>query len=178
MSSVEASGASAAATPLAQAGELKLEVVVVPVADVDRAKELYSSLGWTLDADSAHGDELRIVQLTPPGSSCSIQFGTNIAAAAPGSAQGMYLVVADIETARGELLARGVDGRGVPRRRARVALPRLGARVRRGAGPAHVRLVRRFQRSGWQRLAAPGDHNATAGSLNARGKSCRDEARL
>jgi catechol 2,3-dioxygenase-like lactoylglutathione lyase family enzyme len=92
-----------------QAGEFKLEVVVLPVSDVDRAKEFYGSLGWRLDADVARGEDLRLVQFTPPGSGCSIQFGTNIASAAPGSAQSLYLAVPDVETAREELLARGVD---------------------------------------------------------------------
>ncbi len=92
-----------------QAGEFKLEVVVLPVSDVDRAKEFYRRLGWRLDADVARGEDLRLVQFTPPGSRCSIQFGTNIAAGAPGSAQSLYLAVSDIEAAREELLARGVD---------------------------------------------------------------------
>jgi catechol 2,3-dioxygenase-like lactoylglutathione lyase family enzyme len=86
----------------------KLEVVVVPVSDVDRAKEFYGSLGWRLDADRAAGDNFRIVQFTPPGSDCSIQFGTGITSAAPGSAQDLYLIVSDIEAARAELTARGV----------------------------------------------------------------------
>jgi catechol 2,3-dioxygenase-like lactoylglutathione lyase family enzyme len=92
-----------------QAGEFKLEVVVLPVSDVDRAKEFYGGLGWRLDADVARGENLRLVQFTPPGSVCSIQFGTNIASAAPGSVQSLYLAVPDIEAAREELLARGVD---------------------------------------------------------------------
>ena len=87
----------------------KLEVVVVSVSDVDRAKEFYGSLGWRLDADRAVGDSFRIVQLTPPGSECSIQFGTGITSAAPGSAQDLYLIVSDIEAARDELVACGVD---------------------------------------------------------------------
>jgi catechol 2,3-dioxygenase-like lactoylglutathione lyase family enzyme len=87
----------------------KLEVVVVSVSDVDRAKEFYGSLGWRLDADRAVGDSFRIVQFTPPGSECSIQFGTGITSAAPGSAQDLYLIVSDIEAARDELVARGVD---------------------------------------------------------------------
>jgi catechol 2,3-dioxygenase-like lactoylglutathione lyase family enzyme len=86
----------------------KLEVVVIPVSDVDRAKEFYGSLGWRLDADRAAGDTFRIVQFTPPGSDCSIQFGTGITSAAPGSAQDLYLIVSDIEAARAELAARGV----------------------------------------------------------------------
>jgi predicted enzyme related to lactoylglutathione lyase len=87
--------------------DLKLEVVVLPVADVDRAKTFYLQLGWRLDADATAGDSFRIVQLTPPGAQCSIQFGTNMTSAAPGSAQGLYLIVADIEAARGQLVARG-----------------------------------------------------------------------
>jgi catechol 2,3-dioxygenase-like lactoylglutathione lyase family enzyme len=109
MSSVETSSERGAGTPPAKAGEFMLEVVVVPVSDVDRAKRFYSSLGWRLDADRAHGEDFRIVQFTPPGSRCSIQFGTNIASAQPGSAQSLYLIVSDIEAARGELRARGVD---------------------------------------------------------------------
>jgi catechol 2,3-dioxygenase-like lactoylglutathione lyase family enzyme len=88
--------------------DMKLEVVVVPVSDVDRAKEFYGGLGWRLDADFAAGDGWRVVQFTPPGSGCSVIFGRNVTAAAPGSAQGLYLVVPDIEAARDELLRRGV----------------------------------------------------------------------
>jgi predicted enzyme related to lactoylglutathione lyase len=87
--------------------DLKLEVVVLPVADVDRAKTFYLQLGWRLDADATAGDSFRIVQLTPPGSQCSIQFGTNMTSAAPGSAQDLYLIVADIEAVRDQLIARG-----------------------------------------------------------------------
>ncbi len=89
--------------------DMKLEVVVLPVSDVDRAKEFYGGLGWRLDADRAAGDNFRIVQLTPPGSECSIQFGTGITSAAPGSAQDLYLIVSDIEAARAELAARGAE---------------------------------------------------------------------
>jgi len=89
--------------------DMKLEVIVIPVSDVDRAKEFYSRLGWRLDADVAAGDEFRIIQFTPPGSGCSIQFGTNVTSAAPGSAQSLYLIVPDIEAARDELVARGVE---------------------------------------------------------------------
>jgi catechol 2,3-dioxygenase-like lactoylglutathione lyase family enzyme len=109
MSSVELSRDSAAVTPLVKAGEFNLEVVVVPVSDVDRAKEFYRGLGWRLDADIAHGEDFRLVQFTPPGSGCSIQLGTNIASAPPGSAHSLYLIVPDIEAARKELLARGVE---------------------------------------------------------------------
>ncbi|WP_159718908.1 VOC family protein [Geminicoccus flavidas] len=95
--------------PKARPADMKLEVVVVPVADVDRAKEFYGSLGWRLDADFAAGGDWRAIQFTPPGSGCSIIFGRNVTAAAPGSAQGLYLIVADIEAARNELLGRGVE---------------------------------------------------------------------
>jgi catechol 2,3-dioxygenase-like lactoylglutathione lyase family enzyme len=92
---------------------MKLEVVVIPVADVDRAKRFYGNLGWRLDADLARGDTFRLVQFTPPASPCSIHFGRGLTSAAPGSAQGLYLVVTDIEAARGELVGRGVDVTGV-----------------------------------------------------------------
>src|SRR5437588_6709065 len=87
--------------------DLKLEVIVIPVSDVDRAKQFYGGLGWRLDADFASGDDWRAVQFTPPGSGASVIFGKNLTAAAPGSAQGLYLVVSDIEAARQELLRRG-----------------------------------------------------------------------
>ena len=87
--------------------DMKLEVVVVPVADVDRAKDFYQGLGWRLDADFPFDNGFRVVQFTPPGSGCSIQFGTNITSAAPGSAEGLYLVVPDIGAARKELAALG-----------------------------------------------------------------------
>jgi catechol 2,3-dioxygenase-like lactoylglutathione lyase family enzyme len=87
----------------------KLEVVVIPVSDAERAKDFYARLGWRLDADRASGEDFRIVQFTPPGSDCSIQFGTNLTPAAPGSAQSLYLVVSDIQAARDELAALGVE---------------------------------------------------------------------
>ncbi len=86
----------------------KLEVIVIPVSDVDRAKEFYGRLGWRLDADFASGEDFRVIQFTPPGSGCSVIFGRNVTAAAPGSAQGLYLIVSDIEAAREELVGRGV----------------------------------------------------------------------
>ncbi len=88
--------------------DLKLEVVVIPVSDVDRAKKFYSRLGWRLDADFAFDNGFRVVQFTPPGSGSSVQFGSKITSAAPGSAEG-YLIVSDIEAARDELTDRGVD---------------------------------------------------------------------
>jgi catechol 2,3-dioxygenase-like lactoylglutathione lyase family enzyme len=93
----------------ATSGGANLEVIVIPVSDVDRAKEFYGRLGWRLDADVAPRDDLRLIQFTPPGSGCSIQFGTNLTPAAPGSAQGLFLVVSDIDAARGELIAAGVE---------------------------------------------------------------------
>ncbi|KQW48160.1 MULTISPECIES: VOC family protein [unclassified Ensifer] len=92
-----------------QTVDLKLEVVVIPVSDVDRAKRFYDGLGWRLDADFAVGDTFRVVQFTPPGSPSSIHFGTGLTSAAPGSASGLYLVVSDIEAARAELIGRGAD---------------------------------------------------------------------
>ena len=88
--------------------DIKLEVAVIPVADVDRAKRFYGGLGWRLDADFAAGNEFRVVQFTPPGSPCSIHFGKGVTAAAAGSAT-LYLVVSDIEAARAELVAHGAD---------------------------------------------------------------------
>jgi catechol 2,3-dioxygenase-like lactoylglutathione lyase family enzyme len=88
--------------------DLKLEVVTIPVSDVDRAKEFYGSLGWRLDADFRTGDD-HVVQFTPPGSGCSIHFGTSLTPAAPGSAQGLLLIVSDIQAARDELVERGAE---------------------------------------------------------------------
>ncbi len=89
--------------------DMKFEIVVIPVSDVDRAKEFYANLGWRLDADFDDGKAFRVLQFTPPGSGCSVIFGKNVTAAAPGSAQGLYLIVSDIEAARKELLDRGVE---------------------------------------------------------------------
>src|ERR1700723_483243 len=89
--------------------DMKFEIVVIPVSDVDRAKEFYAKLGWRLDADYDNGKDFRIIQFTPRGSGCSVIFGSNVTAAAPGSAQGLYLVVSDIEAARKALLDRGVE---------------------------------------------------------------------
>jgi catechol 2,3-dioxygenase-like lactoylglutathione lyase family enzyme len=96
-------------SPTARTTDMKLEVVTIPVAEVDRAKRFYGDLGWRLDADFVVGDTFRGIQFTPPGSPCSIQFGTGGPSAVPGSARGLYLVVADIQSARAELINRGVD---------------------------------------------------------------------
>ncbi len=87
--------------------DLKLEAVVIPVADVDRAKKFYGNLGWRLDADFPFDNGFRVVQFTPPGSECSVQFGTKITSAAPGSAQGLYLIVSDVGAARADLVTHG-----------------------------------------------------------------------
>jgi catechol 2,3-dioxygenase-like lactoylglutathione lyase family enzyme len=88
--------------------DMKLEVVVIPVTNVDRAKSFYGDLGWRLDIDYTDGDNYRVIQFTPPGSGCSIIFGQNVTAAAPGSMVGLHLIVSDIERARAELLSRGI----------------------------------------------------------------------
>jgi catechol 2,3-dioxygenase-like lactoylglutathione lyase family enzyme len=103
------SDTAAVESPVAGAVDMKFEIVVIPVSDVDRAKAFYANLGWRLDADYDAGDDFfRVIQFTPPGSGCSVIFGRNVTAAAPGSAQGLYLVVSDIEAARADLLGRGV----------------------------------------------------------------------
>lgn len=89
--------------------DLKLEVIVIPVSDVDRAKAFYTGLGWRLDADFSSGADYRVIQFTPPGSACSIIFGTNVTSAMPGSAQGLYLIVTDLEAARQDLLSHGAE---------------------------------------------------------------------
>jgi catechol 2,3-dioxygenase-like lactoylglutathione lyase family enzyme len=109
MSNTQARCETTIETPTARGVDMKLEVVVIPVSDVDRAKHFYSKLGWRLDADFVAGDDFRVIQFTPPGSGCSVIFGKNVTAAAPGSAQGLYLIVSDIKAARDELLGRGVE---------------------------------------------------------------------
>jgi catechol 2,3-dioxygenase-like lactoylglutathione lyase family enzyme len=99
----------ATATRTAAGVDLKLEVIVIPVSDVDRAKRFYQHLGWRLDADFASGDDWRLVQITPPGSPCSVMFGKGFTTAAPGSVQGTFLVVDDVEAARTDLIGRGVN---------------------------------------------------------------------
>ena len=90
--------------------DLKLELVVIPVSDVDRAKTFYNEkVGFSEDVDTRVSDEMRVVQLTPPGSACSIGIGTGITDAAPGSVRGLHLVVSDIEATRSELVERGMD---------------------------------------------------------------------
>jgi catechol 2,3-dioxygenase-like lactoylglutathione lyase family enzyme len=109
MSSTQVRTEAAAVRPRTGTPAMKLEVVVIPVSDVERAKRFYESLGWRLDGDFVAGDEFRGIQFTPPGSACSIHFGKGLTSAAPGSASGLYLVVTDIEAARDELVDRGVE---------------------------------------------------------------------
>jgi catechol 2,3-dioxygenase-like lactoylglutathione lyase family enzyme len=90
-------------------GDMRLEIVVIPVSDVDRAKRFYGGLGWRLDADFSNDADFRVIQFTPPGSGCSVIFGKNVTGAAPGSAQGLYLIVSDIAASRKDLLGHGVD---------------------------------------------------------------------
>jgi catechol 2,3-dioxygenase-like lactoylglutathione lyase family enzyme len=108
MSTTQMSPEPETLTPSAQNVEMKLEVVVVPVSDVDRAKRFYLSMGWRLDGDFASGDSWRVVQLTPPGSACSFFIGKGLTRATPGSLQGLLLMVDDVEAARTELLGYGV----------------------------------------------------------------------
>jgi catechol 2,3-dioxygenase-like lactoylglutathione lyase family enzyme len=110
MSATDASSDTSSPTPLPRAGEWRLEVVGLPVSDVDRAKEFYvNTLGWRLDADFNVNENFWVVQVTPPGSLCSIHFGKGITALAPGSVDHQYLVVTDLTAARAELVGRGVD---------------------------------------------------------------------
>jgi catechol 2,3-dioxygenase-like lactoylglutathione lyase family enzyme len=109
MSSTQMSNVHDIQNPAAATVDLKLEVVIIPVSDVDRAKRFYESLGWRLDADFARGDDWRAVQLTPPGSPCSVIFGKGVTTAVPGSVQGTFLIVDDIAAARAELIRHGVD---------------------------------------------------------------------
>jgi catechol 2,3-dioxygenase-like lactoylglutathione lyase family enzyme len=109
MSSPDASTDTSTEAPAAGTIDMKLEVVTLPVSDVDRAKSFYKGLGWRLDADLVFGDDIRAVQLTPPGSGCSISFGKGLTTAEPGSAQRFELVVSDIEAAREDLISRGVE---------------------------------------------------------------------
>jgi catechol 2,3-dioxygenase-like lactoylglutathione lyase family enzyme len=119
--------------------DMKLEVVVIPVSDVDRANEFYSRLGWRIDADRAAGDNFRLVQFTPPGSGTSVQFGTNLTSAAPGSAQGTILAVSDIEAVRQQLVANGIDASEVYHCESGTAcrFPGIGVRVS-GLHPEHL----------------------------------------
>ena len=109
MSSIDTSTETAIASPPVKPGEARLEVVVLAVSDVDRAKDFYQRLGWRLDADLAVDAGYRVVQFTPPGSGCSIIFGTGVTSATPGSSEGLQLSVHDLDEARADLVSRGID---------------------------------------------------------------------
>ncbi len=141
--------------------DLKLEVVTIPVSDVDRAKTFYESLGWRLDADFTSPSD-HVVQFTPPGSQCSIHFGTHLTAAAPGSAQGLLLIVSDIQAARDELVGRGVEVSEVFHFAGFNRIDPDGQVERPRPGPAQLRVVPVVRRPGRQHLAAAGDHDAAA----------------
>ncbi len=170
---------SDAATSDANVGkvDLKLEAVVIPVSDADRAKEFYASLGWRLDADFAFDNGFRLVQFTPPGSGCSVQFGTNMTSAAPGSARGLYLIVSDIEAARDELDALGAGPSEVFHAAAPGAQFQPDGTSDRVSGPApdhrQLLLLRHVQRPGRQRLAAAGGDDAAARPDRRRGDHLR-----
>ena len=109
MSSTQAIDGEATRMRAVAAVDLKLEVVVIPVSDVDRSRRFYESVGWRLDADFSSGEQWHVVQMTPPGSPCSVMFGKGLTAAVPGSVQGTFLVVDDVEAARAELVGHGAD---------------------------------------------------------------------
>lgn len=136
MSTAKVGGSDGGGAGHAAHVDLRLEVVVIPVSDVDRAKAFYGGLGWRLDADSEFDNGFRGVQFTPPGSGCSIQFGTNKTSAAPGSAQGLYLIVTDVEAARNEIVARGVEVSEVFHPVSPGAQFQLGDMTGRRSGPA------------------------------------------
>jgi catechol 2,3-dioxygenase-like lactoylglutathione lyase family enzyme len=138
------SSKAGSATDSAKTVDMKLEVVVIPVSDVDRAKEFYGRLGWRLDADVARGDDFRLVQFTPEGSGCSIQFGKGLTTAVPGSVQSLYLVVSDIEAARHALLADGVE---------------VGEIFHEGSGGA------RFHQDASGQVTGPADNRGSYGSF-------------
>ena len=153
-------------TPITKTVDLKLEAVVIPVSNVERSKAFYANLGWRLDADFSFDNGFRVVQFTPPGSGTSIQFGANISTAPPGSAQGLYLVVSDIESAREELAARGAQISEVfhPSTPGGQFEPASRDTSHRGEGgaPRELRIVRDPPRPRRQHLATPRDHDAAA----------------
>ena len=113
MSGSDPGGSLPAETPAPGVVDMKLEVVTLPVSDIDRAKRFYQSLGWRLDADIARGDAFRVVQLTPTHSACSVAFGKGVTTGEPGSVRRLILAVSDIDTARGDLISRGIEVSGV-----------------------------------------------------------------
>src|SRR5450631_3325995 len=148
MSSTVVRSETAGETAKPRTVDMKFEIVVIPVSDVDRAKRFYGGMGWRLDADFAAGDDYRVIQFTPPGSGCSVIFGKNVTAAAPGSAQGLYLIVSDIAAARAEFVARGVGVSEVFHGASDVYAgpdePYLFGRIRLGGPDAQHRSYRTF----------------------------------
>ncbi len=144
MSNVHERSEPATETSAGATVDMKLEVVVLPVSDVDRSRDFYVGLGWRLDADVVIGEDFRVVQVTPPGSPCSIIFGTGVTSAAPGAAQGLQLTVSDIEAARGTLVERGADVSEVFHDAGGVFhhAGTDGTRQRPRSGPPQLRLVR------------------------------------
>ena len=136
MRTTDVSGSDGSGVAGAAQIDLRLEAVVIPVSDVDRAKAFYQALGWRLDADFQFDNGFRGVQLTPPGSGCSIQFGTKKTSAVPGSAQGLYLIVTDIQAARNSLVAHGVEVSEVFHPETPGAQFQLGDKSGRASGPA------------------------------------------
>jgi catechol 2,3-dioxygenase-like lactoylglutathione lyase family enzyme len=109
MSNATAQNQQAVEIPAARSIEMKVEVIVLPVSDADRTKHFYTAMGWRLDLDFKSGDDYRVIQITPPGSACSVIFGKNVTAATPGSSQGLYLIVSDLAAARDDLIRRGIE---------------------------------------------------------------------
>ena len=148
--------------------DMKLEVVIIPVSDVDRSKEFYARLGWRLDADFQFDNGFRVVQFTPPGSKCSVQFGNKLTSAAPGSAQGFYLGrVGHYRCTRRNRISRRGRQPGVSCRDPRCSVPagwRERSPQRPGARPHQLQFVCYVQRPGWQPLVAAGSHNASSRS--------------
>jgi catechol 2,3-dioxygenase-like lactoylglutathione lyase family enzyme len=144
MGTTETATPDSSAGTMEQSPDMKFEVVVIPVADVDRAKDFYRRLGWRLDADFPFDNGFRVVQFTPPGSAASVQFGTKITSATPGSAEGLYLVVSDIAAARARLADRGI----------------VVSEVFHPGAPGA-----QFRQSGAERLGGPADNRATYGSF-------------
>ncbi len=156
MTSTDQSSEPTSPTQTALGVEMKLEVVTLPVSDVDRAKSFYQSLGWRLDGDFAFGDDIRAVQLTPPQSGCSISFGKGLTKAEPGSTQRFELVVSDIDAAREDLISRGVEVSEVFHRDGGTSSSRPGP------GTSLLSVLCLVQRSGRQWLAPPGGQHAAS----------------
>ena len=164
MSSVDVSSEASAPKPEAGTVDMKLEVVNLPVADVERTKRFYKGLGWRLDGDFSVGDDFRVVQLTPPGSACAITFGKGATTATPGSTQDLMLIVYDIDAARADLIDRGVDVSEVFHYEGR-PFHSAGTEARVPGPDPQGRSYctwASFQRSGRERLAAARDQNATS----------------